>query len=413
MAWLRIGDNALTHPRLLRIYENPNATTSLLLETFGFLVACATLAAAHTTDYVVSYGTARLIANEETDRLLDVCMRAGLMDVDQIDGIDVWKIVNDPEFIHMRTREEIEWERQRKSDNSNPGLIIPVRLRDGDACRYCGQVVKFEAGARTGRHVGTYDHRAPGNAGTVDTLVVACTRCNSGRKNDPLADERYPLLPAPSKPYYSPHTRKWIREHEWARANGFSITARRGKTVPPGTVPEDRKTIVEQYQRSGTQPDTATDPRPATQADNATTATRPPAGHRTTERPAGQADTAPTDTTATPQPVGERDTRRQRTGTPPETASTTPPRPADKADHANTQHHPSPAATPALQDSVEPAETLPPSSGRAGSGRVGSGRDGDAGNPPSTETSPARSNPLPQPAPRRRGRRGRNRKTGH
>ncbi|MDV2477448.1 hypothetical protein F8M49_22365 [Rhodococcus zopfii] len=385
MPWLRTGDNVATNPRLLRVYDDPDASTSLVIEAFGFLVLCASLAAAHTTDYVVSWGTACLIARDEAPRLLDVCVRAGLMEEATVDGERVWKIVDDPEFLHMRSKEEIEWEHQRKNDNSRPDLIIPVRLRDGDACRYCAKVVKFAPGARKGRIVGTYDHRQPGKAATVETMVVACSGCNAGRKNDPLADERYPLLPPPSKPYFSPYTRTWIREHPWARDNGYSITSRRGRTIPPGTVPDDRKTIVEQHQR------------PATQADTATDATRQPAGHREpTRRPGTRPDTATT--TATSHPVRERDT---------------PQRPAIHADNAHPPHPPTPAPTPVLPDTADPAEHLPPGSGSAGSGRVGSGRVGMSGNPPPDPNPPSRTHSLPSPTPRRRGRRGKNRKAGH
>ncbi|MDV2477178.1 hypothetical protein F8M49_20885 [Rhodococcus zopfii] len=55
MPWLRTGDNVATNPRLLRVYDDPDASTSLVIEAFGFLVLCASLAAAHTTDYVVSW----------------------------------------------------------------------------------------------------------------------------------------------------------------------------------------------------------------------------------------------------------------------------------------------------------------------------------------------------------------------
>ena len=39
-------------------------------------------------------------------------------------------------------------------------IIVPVRWRDGDACRYCGKVVNWAD--RKGGKGGTYDHRMPG-----------------------------------------------------------------------------------------------------------------------------------------------------------------------------------------------------------------------------------------------------------
>jgi len=380
MPWLRTGDNVATSPRLLRIWEDPDATTALMLEAFGFLVLCASLSAAHTQDYHVSWGTAVLVAREEASRMIDVCVRAGLLEETEVDGIQMWKIIDDPDFLHMRTKEEIDWERQRKSDNSNPELIIPVRLRDGDACRYCGQVVKWAA--RKGRLAGTYDHRVPGQAATVATMVVACKRCNSARKDNPIADEQYPLLPAPTRPYFSPETREWIAGHEWAKANGYSITSRRGKTIPPGTVPDDRKSIVERTQRTGSQPENATQPRPTSQVDNATPTTRQRTGSQpenATSRPDTQSDPANTS------------------------------RPTSQVDNANPTHPHPPAQTADLPDPADPAERHSPASGRAGSGRDGTGR---SPNPLPDRNVPSRNRSLPNPSPRRRGRRGKNRKTG-
>ncbi|WP_064257132.1 hypothetical protein [Rhodococcus sp. HS-D2] len=434
-----------------------------MLEAFGFLVLCASLSAAHTTDYLVSWGTAVLVAREEASRMLDVCTRAGLMEETVVDGVQMWKIVEDPEFLHMRTAEEVAWERQRKSDNSNPELIVPVRLRDGDACRYCGQVVKWTA--RKGRLAGTYDHRVPGRAATIDTMVVSCGRCNSARKDNPAADEQHPLLPAPARPYFSPETRKWIAEHDWAKSNGYSITSRRGKTLPPGTVPDDRKTVVERTQRSGSQPENAT-PRPDGQSDHAPTATRDD-GQRNrtntqrsgsqpenaTPRPDGQSDHAPTATrddgqrnrtntqrsgsqpeNATPRPDGQSDhaptatrddgqrnrTNTQRSGSQPENATprpdtqsdnADPQRPTSQADNANMTHPTTPAQTPDLLSSAGPAEDQPPTSGKAGTGRGGSGRVGNQTSH-SDRNVPSRSRSLPKSSSPRRGRRGKNRKTG-
>ncbi len=169
--------------------------------------------------------------------LTDVATFAGYW-VEQrvmIDGAErtVYKLVEDPDFIHMRTKEEIEWERQRKNDNSNPALIIPVRFRDGDACRYCGMVVNWNA--RKGRLAGTYDHRKPrARDTTVDDLVVACGKCNGIRSDNPDADRICPLLPAPSKPYYSPKTIEWFAGHEWAQSNGYRPPRPPARSIPPG-----------------------------------------------------------------------------------------------------------------------------------------------------------------------------------
>ncbi|WP_372699403.1 hypothetical protein [Arthrobacter sp. JSM 101049] len=241
MPWLRMGDTAANHPTVLGVLEHQDADEKLVNEVFGFVVRCAAQSTAHLTDYVVNRGTALAIGGfSRAEKLLEVAMFAGYMTVQERDLGDgqgtrtVYKIMDDPEFIHMRTREEIEWERQRKSDNSNPALIIPVRLRDGDACRYCGQVVKFAPGARTGRHVGTYDHRSPGQAATVETYVVSCKGCNSSRSDAPDADTALPLLPVPQKPYYSPATVEWIKTNDWAQRNGYKAPEPPAQPIAPG-----------------------------------------------------------------------------------------------------------------------------------------------------------------------------------
>ncbi|GAA3523116.1 hypothetical protein GCM10022140_58540 [Rhodococcus aetherivorans] len=408
MPWLRTGDTAATHPRYLALFELADVDAMTRIATFGFVSLCATLSAAHLSDYLVSYGVAASVGHGAEAELLDIAVRSGLMEEVTVDGIRMWKIVDDTEFLHMRTKEEVEWERQRKTDNANPELIVPVRLRDGDACRYCGQVVNWRA--RKGRLRGTYDHRAAGKAATVDTMVVACQGCNAARGNDPLADERHPLLPAPTKPYYSPHTRDWITAHDWAKANGFTINTRAGRTLPPGTIPEDRQPLVDEQ-------------RPSSQLDNApTAATRQPAGSRAPEpepsqRPDTQPDTAPTHgsdpttqadtapTAATQHPAGPRAPhRQQRPANHADTAHPIPPRPRRQRDHAHQRNRPRPAPTPDLLDTADPAEPHSPASGSAGSGRDGTGL---VGNRNHSHDAPSRSSRSRS----RRGRRSRSQST--
>lgn len=239
MPWLRVGDTAANHPTVLAVLEHQDIDDRLVNEVFGFVVRCAAQSTAHLTDYIVNRGTALAIAGiSRSTHLIKVAQYAGYITVEERDLDDgqgprtVYKLVDDPEFIHMRTKEEIEWERQRKSDNSDPALIIPVRMRDGDACRYCGLVVNWRA--RKGRIRGTYDHRVPGQRGTIDTTVVACEACNASRGNDPKADERLPLLPEPRKPYFSPFTIEWLEEHEWAQRNGYKAPKPPAHPIQPG-----------------------------------------------------------------------------------------------------------------------------------------------------------------------------------
>lgn len=238
MPWLRGGDNAATHPIVMRVVSVVRAGSGraaerdvAVNEVFGFVVRCALQAAGHTTDYVIDEGTALMIGGARTDRLLEIATRAGYLKRQRRGGVTSWLLVDEPDFLHMRTKAELEHEKQRKIDNSNPALTVPVRLRDGDECRYCGILVNWRV--RKGGRGGTYDHRE--RPATISTLVVACNACNAGRLDDPEADLRYPLREAPTEPRYGPDTAAFLENH------GHRVT-----------VTEDG--------RPGSRPDTASDP---------------------------------------------------------------------------------------------------------------------------------------------------------
>lgn len=211
MPWLRIGDNALTHPGVSALADVKAGDTRTRNEVWGFVVLCASVSAAHLTDGLLDRGTLELVGLSRWKRLTDQAIEAGLLRPTTKGGKNLWKILEDPDLIHIRAREEVEWEKQRKRDQSNPALTAPVRARDGDACRYCTKVVNWAA--RTGARRGCYDHRNPGKAATVESYVVSCYGCNSSRKDDPNADQRLPLLPAPAQPIYGSQTKAFLRAH--------------------------------------------------------------------------------------------------------------------------------------------------------------------------------------------------------
>lgn len=234
MPFVRWGDTAANHPIVLTVLEHEDCDDRLVNEVNGFVNRCAQQAGAHLTDYVINRGTAAHIAgSSRVDVLTAVAIFAGYMTEVDVDGRVGYKLVDtDHEFLHLRLREEVEFERQRRSDNSNPALIIPVRVRDGDACRYCGRVVTW--GSKTGAWSGTYDHLEPGKAATVDTYVVCCRSCNSARGDGSKPGGARSLLTAPSVPYYSEKTSGWIKDHQWAQSNGYTAPRPSRRTVQPG-----------------------------------------------------------------------------------------------------------------------------------------------------------------------------------
>ncbi|PFG27412.1 hypothetical protein [Corynebacterium renale] len=222
MAWLRVGDNIVTHPLMSRLLEACEYDHALKNEAFGLFISMATVSAAHLTDYVVEPGLVGQFAPGHETRLLDVLREAGLVKNHKDEATSRWlyALENDEEFVHMRSKAEVELDRDRQRDRRNPELSIPVRVRDGDQCRWCGKTLNFND--HKSARGGTIDSLNGHEESTVDTLVVSCRACNSARKDG--EGKNFVLRPVPTDPWYRPQTIKWINNHEWSQANGVSIT---------------------------------------------------------------------------------------------------------------------------------------------------------------------------------------------
>lgn len=384
MPWVRWGDTSANHPIVLNVIEHEAFDDRLLNEVHGFISRCAAQAGAHTTDYLITRGTAVLIGGaSRVDLLLDVAKDAGYLTEVAVDGRTVYKLVDDdPDFLHLRLKEEIDWEKQRKLDNSNPALIVPVRIRDGDGCRWCGDVVDWNS--RTGGRSGTYDHLAPGQPATIDTYVVCCRSCNSSRKDGAVPAGSTGLLPEPSSPYYSPHTITWLTNNEWRQRNGYEVPPRPRRVITPGN-------------RAPGLPPAATE-TPGQRTDTPSVPAAP-AG----QRPGTQPENAAV------QRINPVDAPAQRTDTP--SADATSPRPGSQPEHAispgDDQREPPACQNPDRTGQGQTGEqgTDPVRTGRGGTGRDGSGRDGS----PDLSTQPTTRQNLPRASSRgRRRRRSRN-----
>lgn len=210
MPWLRAGDNAATYPKLMAVAAFVGSDERTVNEVFGWLVRCALQSAGHKTDYIIDIGTAHMLGGARTPELIRILRKAGLLKSVKVDGLAALELHADPEFLHMRPKAEIDWDSQRKRDNSKPALVARVRLRDGDCCRYCGVVTWWGTHDRKSGRVGTIDHVHPGQAGTVATMVVACKTCNSRRQDQTDALE---LLPEPAERFYSAATAAYLQTH--------------------------------------------------------------------------------------------------------------------------------------------------------------------------------------------------------
>ncbi|WP_435585802.1 hypothetical protein [Micromonospora aurantiaca (nom. illeg.)] len=335
MPWAKFSDTSATHPVVLAPaaftnWEPPRWTqTDLVNICAGIFQRLTTQSAGYLTDYVVTAGVMASTAGDNWQHWTTLMVRAGYLTPTTVAGEPAWLLVDDPEHLaHIRLKDEIAWERQRRKDNGDPALIIPVRLRDGDACRYCGVIVNWRD--RKGGRGGTYDHRTPGQpAAGPDDLRVACQSCNGARSNHPDADHRRPPRPAPVTPFYGTETAALLAKHGIT----VQVTAAR-----PGHQPDYAPTRP----RPGHQPDHAPAGDPATSRTTPTTATPPPAGHRarattgaprdpatrrttrTTTRPGPRPDHAPRDPATSGHPRQVRKTQDQQRGS------------ADPADHRHT-----------------------------------------------------------------------------
>ena len=210
MPWMKVGDESDTFPLLMDLAAFEGFDHRTMNEVQGFVFRCAAYSAKHLTDSIVDLGVIAMYAGSESERLIRLCTEVGLMSWVEVDGRRKLKLVENPDYINIRTKEEIEHERQQNRDNRDPAIKGPVLLRDGDTCRWCETPV-YWTGKPSARK-GTLDHLKPGQAATVDTMVVACWRCNSARKQDESDTwaKEHPLVPAPARPRYGKATTKYL-----------------------------------------------------------------------------------------------------------------------------------------------------------------------------------------------------------
>ena len=435
--WCRTGDTSAFHPLLLNVLELPDFDDRLLNEAFGFFMRCATQAAAHLTDYFVSRGTAIQIAGiPRVEALLSTCVAAGLMSEIDVNGVTGYKLFDaDPDFLHLRLKKEIDWERQRKEDSQRPSLTVPVRLRDGDGCRWCGRIVNWQD--RKSARAGTYDHLQPSEAATVDTYVVSCKSCNSARKDGILPPGVTELLPPPARPLFSALTVKWLTENRWRIDNHLPVpdisspadlTITRSRPTPQpaehpdrtaassatgqtgtaaaaaGATPETEPAVTRQPAGDiqGTAAHGAT-PTEGTAAVSATPTEGTAAeGATPTPRTAAEGATSPTPRTAAPSATAPTRTAAQSATSPDQAATGAGPHPAGSSDTSTVPDDPTPPAQRSDRYQTDPADQQGPgsdSTGRVGTGRVGSG----------LEPNPGTTHRTPKHRRRRGGRGGRSR----
>ena len=447
MPWARLTDTAATHPIVLAVAEHPDADDRSVNEVFGFMLRLAAMSAQYLTDYVFWYSSAVQMAGSKSqaDHLLELAAFAGygVQDVEPGSRRRFFRLVADPDFIHIKTAEEVAWERDRKANNGNLSIIVPVRWRDGDACRYCGKVVNWAD--RKGGKGGTYDHRLPGQSGTWHSEVVACRSCNSIRGNASkglppsegmaAADRVRPLMTPPDRPYYSPRTREWLNRHADILAlhdmRPPELAAEGTKPLRAGSDVRTSSQTIDQVGAGG-QPDQAAHcglpGRADSHSDRVGRVEPLTAGE---EGPAPAAEASRTPDTFPNRPANQAGTRLGRVphphwGRPSSSQLGSSSACCDDGTHAQTGtavispqddtrtypgSQPSPSICPVLPDQAKSGqlEAGPPGteSGYAGSGRDGQGRASGPGTGPGKSTAGTEAGDAPPRTRRRRPRRRR------
>ena len=264
MPWLKVSDTAAQHRIVWRALEIPGASMQSMWSLFGQVLALAVEAAAFKTDYIIERGSVLKFTGtpEAAEKFIADAMFCGYLtgEVPLDDGRIAYRLIEDEDLFHMRLREEIDWENRRRNDTRKTSLIVPIRARDGDACRWCGHVVWW--GDRKGGRGATYDHLNPGvPAETPDDMVVACRSCNSSRKDN--AGWAVDLLPAPVKPYFSAKSAAWLTEN----GGPTKASAPSDKPVGRSVVATSQASEFSRNQNQGTGDGSQVDePLPAVQA---------------------------------------------------------------------------------------------------------------------------------------------------
>jgi len=245
MAWGRFGDTSHSHRKLMRAMARDPVRGAAV---WGAVTLCLSWSTQESQDWWVSESFVLAKWGDKGPELMRDAQACGLVKRGRTrrHGENGWLIDDsDPELLHIRTKEEVDRDREKSRATRQKDATREVRLRDGDQCRYCGKTVDWTD--RVSARRGTYDHPDPA---TRDVFVVACGECNNAKYNRTAeqwaADGGRKLLPPPDEPYIG------------------KVTAQRYNVQP--TAPADRAhpdhSDDAATQRPGSQPDTAT-PEPA------------------------------------------------------------------------------------------------------------------------------------------------------
>ena len=90
-------------------------------------------------------------------------------------------------------RKHAAWQKRRHKElYNNKSLVLAIRDRDKDLCRYCGRLVNWRD--RKSADGATYDYVDPFGPTELENVVVACRACNAGKNQRTPEEANYTLL---------------------------------------------------------------------------------------------------------------------------------------------------------------------------------------------------------------------------
>ncbi|MEY8577229.1 hypothetical protein AALI21_02835 [Corynebacteriaceae bacterium 6-324] len=208
-----------THPVIGKLLASTNFNHAVKNEAIGVLTQLAAISGAHLTDGLINTGSLAQVAPGRERQILSHFVEAEIAQ-------EIWEneklvavqlVLDDEEFFHIKSKEEYEQDNARKRDYRKPGLWAQVRMRDGDACRWCGKSVSWSV--KSGYRKATIDSLNGHKNSTPETLVVACGQCNSARGGG----AEYSLLEPPERPIYGKHTVEFVKKDKWCQDNNIEI----------------------------------------------------------------------------------------------------------------------------------------------------------------------------------------------
>lgn len=217
MAWIRVGDTFNQAKEWTRAAELAlmRRDERLVDELKGVALSLYFQSAVSWSDYEISLGAAAMIIGQgRFDRVIADLKTIGVLtDLPPVDGVPRWRLLERKDFVHIIKEREKLMATKRKRDRNKGTLVVPVLLRDGSTCRYCGIDVNWKD--HKNDDGGTFDHRCPEDETTVENFVVCCRGCNELRGSLPEPDVELPLLPVPVEPLYDADLLKTLSR--WGR----------------------------------------------------------------------------------------------------------------------------------------------------------------------------------------------------